>query len=153
MLSNSLHIPHRLQPRPSHWAQQHTHAHTNSNARSPFFADGHIMHNQPNKTADFSTECWTPSPLEGILGGHCLLEAVRCKLDAVSQQQPQPIPNLPLTQPSTSPKNWSEGKLACLKQCSGIAERYGATHILGDYTPQILQYTIKISCSHFFLPL
>lgn len=41
-------------PTPVTKPQQHTHKH------SQFFADGHIMHNQPNKTVDFRVNVGLP---------------------------------------------------------------------------------------------
>lgn len=81
-----------------------------NNTRSAFFADGHIMHNQPNKTADFRVECWTHAPLEGILGGHRLLGAIACPLHA---REPAPVttnPESSLNWTELRSKNWSGGR-------------------------------------------
>lgn len=110
------------------------------------------MHNQPNKTADFRVECWTPSPWEGILGGHCSLEAVRCWLYAVSQQPATTNPESSLN--STEFPVQQTGARESLPAWNNVVglqkDMLGATHILGDYSANLAINPKKLLFAIFY---
>ena len=80
-----------------------------------FFADGHIMHNQANKTADFRLECWTAS--RTLLDGSSTVLA-RCSEPTPATTNPASSPNWTEFQ---SKKHWSEEMLDSLQQGNGFA--------------------------------
>ena len=78
------------------------------------------MDNQPNKTADFREECWTPSPLEGILSGHFELEAhwvAVCRVSAAVNDDPESSFNGTKFQSDTAEE------LPSLRLCCWITEK------------------------------